>query len=54
MKFKKIEEMTLEELEKMKLLSKKEISKLGFAELCIYMESLNKLENRYKELKGQN
>ena len=48
---KKIEEMTIEEIEKVKLLNKQELHQLEFAELCIYMENLNKLEARYKELK---
>lgn len=52
MKIKKIEEMNLEEIEKMKFLSKQELKQLNFAELCIYMENLNKIETRYKKLKN--
>lgn len=50
MEIKKIEELTLEEIENIYLPDKQELEKMEFAELCIYMENLNKLELRYKEL----
>lgn len=47
---KKIEEMTLEEINKLKFLEKSELKELSFSELCVYMENLNKIDQRYQEL----
>ncbi len=54
MEIKKIEDLTLEEIENIHLLDKQDIEKMEFAELCIYLENLNKLETRYKELLNNN
>lgn len=51
---KKYNELTLEEINKIKLLSKEELKKLSFAELCIYQENLNKIKARYDELVKNN
>lgn len=48
---KKIEDMTLEDIESMTFLSKKEIKELNFAELCMYQQYLNKIKARYNELR---
>ena len=39
---KKFDELTLEEINKMEFLEEEDLKKLSFAELCIYMENLNK------------
>ena len=52
-KIKDISELTLEDMSKIKFISKEEMKKMTFAELAIYMENLNKLENQYKKLIGE-
>ena len=47
---KKIEELTLKEINELKFLEKADLKKLSFTELCVYMESLNKVNKRYQEL----
>ena len=49
---KKYEELTLKDINKIKFLDKQELKKLSFAELCIYLENLNKINERYQELEG--
>lgn len=51
---KKYDELTLEDINKIKLLSKEDLKKLSFAELCIYQENLNKIKARYDELIQKN
>ena len=46
-----IDDMTLEDLEKVEFLPDEVIAEMNFAELCIYQEMLNKLKARYDELK---
>ncbi len=50
----KMDELTKEEINHIKLLSKNELKKLSFAELCIYQENLNKIKARYEELTQKN
>ena len=45
-----IENMTLEDFEKVEFLPDEVIREMNFAELCIYQEMLNKLKARYDEL----
>lgn len=45
-----IENMTLEDFEKIEFLPDEVIKEMNFAELCIYQEMLNKLKARYNEL----
>lgn len=47
---KKFDELSLEEINEIKFLSKEDLKKLSFAELCIYQENLNKIEARYEQL----
>lgn len=47
---KKIEELTLKEINQLQFLKKEDLKKMSFAELCIYMENLNKINERYQEL----
>ena len=49
---KKFDELTLEEINSIQFLTKSDLKKLSFAELCIYMENLNKINKRYQELIG--
>lgn len=51
---KKFDELTLEEINKIQFLSKEDLKKLSFAELCIYQENLNKIKARYDELVENN
>ena len=48
---KKIDELTLDEINKMLFLDESDLKKLSFSELCVYMETLNKINKRYIELK---
>ena len=48
---KKIEDLTLDEINKLEFLAKQDLKKLSFAELCVYMENLNKINKRYEQLK---
>ena len=47
---KRIDELTLEEINDIDFLNEKEIKQLTFAELCIYQEQMNKVKARYMEL----
>lgn len=47
---KKFEELTLKEINSIQFLTKEDLKKLSFAELCVYMENLNKINQRYQEL----
>ena len=47
---KRIEELTLEEINEIDFLDKEELDKLSFGELCVYQETLNKIKARYDEL----
>ena len=47
---KKIEELTLEEINNIEFLTEEEINQLTFAELCIYQEHMNAVKDRYIEL----
>lgn len=44
---KKIEELTLEEINEIDFLTEDEIKNMTFAELCIYQEQMNKIKARY-------
>ena len=48
---KKFDELTLEEINKMEFLEEEDLKKLSFAELCIYMENLNKINERVQKIK---
>ena len=48
---KKFDELTLEEINKMEFLEEEDLKKLSFAELCIYMENLNKINERVETIK---
>ena len=50
---KKIEDLTLEEINEIDFLEKEELEKLSFGELCVYQEVLNKIKARYDELNTQ-
>lgn len=50
---KKIENMTIEDINNIEFLNEEEIQELSFAELCIYQEQLNKIKARYDELKRE-
>ncbi len=50
---KRIEELTLEEINEFDFLEKEEIDKMSFGELCVYQEVLNKIKARYDELTAQ-
>ena len=47
---KKIEELTLKEINSMHFLTKEELKKLSFSEICVYMEWLNKVNERFQTL----
>lgn len=49
---KKYEELTIKDINNIKFLGKEDLKKLSFAELCIYLENLNKINKRYQELIG--
>lgn len=47
-----IDKLTLEEIEKIEFIDEKELEKLSFVELGLYLETLNKIKKRYEELQG--
>lgn len=51
---KRIEDLTLDEINDMEFLTEEEIKQMTFAELCIYQERMNKIKARYMELTNQN
>ena len=48
---KKIEDLTLEEIEKIEYLNEQELAKMNYVELCLYFEMLNRLEKQYNRSK---
>lgn len=46
---KKIDELSLEEINRIEFLTKEDLKKMSFAELCIYQENLNKIKARYDQ-----
>lgn len=44
---KRIDELTLEEINEIEFLTEDEIKNMSFAELCIYQEQMNKIKARY-------
>lgn len=51
---KRIDELTLEEIDNIEFLTEEEIKQMTFAELCIYQEQMNKIKARYIELMAKN
>lgn len=51
---KKFDELSLDEINSIDFLSKEDLKKLSFAELCIYQENLNKIKARYDQLVSNN
>lgn len=41
-----------EKIEKIEFLSDKEISKLNYYELCLYLEFINNLKEKYEDVKN--
>ena len=44
---KRIDELTLEEINEIEFLTEDEIKNMSFAELCVYQEQMNKIKARY-------
>jgi len=44
---KRIDQLTLEEINEIEFLTEDEIKNMSFAELCIYQEQMNKIKARY-------
>lgn len=51
---KKFDELSLDEINSIDFLSKEDLKKLSFAELCIYQENLNKIKAQYDKLVSNN
>ncbi len=51
---KKFDELSLDEINNIEFLSREDLKKLSFAELCIYQENLNKIKARYDQLVSNN
>lgn len=47
---KKIEELSIDEINEFDFLEKEDLEKLSFGELCVYQEILNKIKARYDQL----
>ena len=45
-----IDKLSIKEIEKIKFMDKKELDKLSFLELCLYLETLNKIKEKYENL----